>query len=57
MPENKIRPSDIHCGGCDFYLGLGACVLPPGCCILADTACDLDFEVSDALTEREERYD
>lgn len=43
MPEDEIRPSDMHCGGCDFYLGLEECVLPPGCCILTDPDC---FEAS-----------
>jgi hypothetical protein len=40
MPEDEIRPSDLHCGGCDFYLGLEECVLPPGCCIQTDTGDD-----------------
>jgi len=36
IPEHEIRPSDMHCSGCGLYLGLGVCVLPPGCCVLAD---------------------
>ena len=36
MPEDEIRPSDLHCGGCGLYLGLGECVLPPGRCILIE---------------------
>lgn len=36
MPEDEIRPSDLHCGGCGFYLGLGECILPPGRCVLTE---------------------
>lgn len=36
MLEDEIRPSDLHCGGCGFYLGLGECILPPGRCVLTE---------------------
>ena len=51
MPEDKIRLSDLHCGGCGFYLGLGECVLPLRHCIQMDTGDDpeLYLEVSDSL--------
>lgn len=39
MPEDEIIPSDMHCGGCDFYLGQGECILPPGYCVLTDPDC------------------
>lgn len=53
MSEDEIKEIDIHCGGCDLYLGLGECALPPGHCVLADAEYDpeLDVEVSDAHVE------
>lgn len=56
MSEDEIKEYDVHCGGCDLYMGLGECALPPGCCVLADAECapELDVEVPDAQAEGRE---